>query len=283
MLGKLYPQIFNEVTSIKSGDTHTLFLTSTFSLPIIGKGKVYSFGGGLFGNCSQQKSIGEQGNGAKTTCNKEPFNIRFPKPVRSISAGGHASGAITASSDLYLWGENFYGNLPFSSELVLAPSLVGSGELFGARISSVSLSLHHTLFVTSEGSVFACGSGSSGKLGQGNTEDQHHVPRLIEGLNNIKGANCSDGHSMAYNYKRVYTWGGGYNGRLGHGIVNSVERVCSDLSLPKRVPLDCNIYKVGCGDKYSVVLGEDMRLRVAGNLDSKKVWHKNDFVLRNHT
>lgn len=89
---------------------------------------------------------------------------------------------------------------------------------------------------------------------------------------------CSDGHSMAYNDEKIYTWGGGYNGRLGHGIINSIERVCGDINSPKKVPIECKIYKAGCGDKYLVILGEDMKLRVTGNLDNKKIWHKDDFV-----
>lgn len=237
----------------------------------------------MFGIFTCEHSIGEQGNGTRIRTSKDILNIKFTKGVKAIFAGGYSSGALTIDDELYLWGSNFYGNIPSSSdESILVPTPFNNELISNKKVHSVAFGIYHSLFLTKDGFVFSCGTGRCGKLGLGSTEDHRYDPCLIRNLKNITHVECGDGHSIAYNAKKLYTWGGGFNGRLGHGIMNYIDRVCKDLTIPKRVELSEGISRAGCGDKYSVVLDHTMKVRVAGNLDSKKIWYKDDFVIHHN-
>lgn len=50
-------------------------------------------------------------------------------------------------------------------------------------VKSVSAGGHHTLFLSEDGYVFSCGSGSNGQLGHKSTKNQY-VPKLVYSLTN---------------------------------------------------------------------------------------------------
>lgn len=212
-------------------------------------------------------------------------SLCFTSSVKKVFAGGEASAAVTSKGEVYLWGSNFYGNISaFGSEesptdSVLVPTLLNSEQLAGKTIVHIALGLAHSLFLTDEGLVFSCGAGRSGKLGQGSTENFPNTPTQVKGLKHIKQVACSDLHSASCTSKVLYTWGEGYNGKLGHGIVSELDRSCKNLNVPKEVAFGGSIQKVGCGNKYTLILDKQKQLHIAGNLDKKKVWHKDDFVL----
>ncbi|KAK4883729.1 hypothetical protein RN001_007048 [Aquatica leii] len=101
--------------------------------------------------------------------------------------------------------------------------------------NTVSFMIHH------DGSVSACGKGSYGRLGLGNSAHQA-IPKqvlidsVVKKLSSSKG---SDGHTLAltedgmvYSYRHsaavtddggLDTWGEGDHGRLGHGDSNSCQ------------------------------------------------------------
>jgi len=76
----------------------------------------------------------------------------------------------------------------------------------------------------------------------------------------------------------MYTWGEGFNGKLGHGIISQMNRSCEDILEPKEVEDVTNIQSVGGGSTYTIALTEDLRLKIAGNLSHSKFWHKDDLV-----
>ena len=164
-------------------------------------------------------------------------------------------------------------------ECVYKPTLFNPQLVDNKKIMSVAMSSYHTLLLAEDGQVYSCGLGRGGKLGLGNEKDSYNDPCLINNLKDIKYVECSDGHSIAYNSEKIYTWGEGYNGRLGHGIVSLLDRACGDQFSPKEVKFEENITNSGCGDKYTMILSTNMKLNLAGNLDNKKLWHKDDLVV----
>merc|ERR1719278_1699662 len=92
--------------------------------------------------------------------------------VTAVSAGMYHSCALSASGQLYTWGNNSKGQLGLgrNSDMVFSPTLVES--LAGVPVAGVACGGNHTLVVTRSGAVFAWGSNNHGQLGLGDTTDR---------------------------------------------------------------------------------------------------------------
>ena len=84
---------------------------------------------------------------------------------------------------------------------------------------TLAAGLFHTLGISDSGALYSWGSGTNGRLGHGDTVMQLR-PRRVRALSSVDilVASAGAGHSVAVDAcGRMYTWGQGYNGRLGHG------------------------------------------------------------------
>ena len=76
-----------------------------------------------------------------------------------------------------------------------------------------------TAAVGSDGGLWTWGAGPSGQLGHGVGQNQP-VPRRVQAQSAVRVVGVSAGafHTMAVaNDGRLYTWGSGTDGQLGHG------------------------------------------------------------------
>ena len=113
------------------------------------------------------------------------------------------------------------------------PGLLGHGEgvtqlntstrlpspLGGERAMSVTAGAAHSLALTGSGAVWSWGQGGSGALGHGDEEDQWQ-PKKIEAFAGQRVVAVSAGfaHNLAFTADgALWSWGGGQDGRLGHG------------------------------------------------------------------
>ena len=72
---------------------------------------------------------------------------------------------------------------------------------------------------TDAGKLYTCGLGDYGALGHGGT-DTEQVPRLVEALagEKVVGGAGGEAHSVVFTEGgKLFTFGKGRNGRLGHG------------------------------------------------------------------
>ncbi|XP_063677273.1 E3 ubiquitin-protein ligase HERC2-like isoform X2 [Bolinopsis microptera] len=154
--------------------------------------------------------------------------------------------------NVYLWGLNDKEQLGgLRGSKVKTPSLSPVfTELGVTHVAGGSKSL---FACTSDGKVYACGEGSKGRLGLGHSNNVS-VPQLIKGLSQYvikKVAIHSVGkHCLAINTAgRVFSWGDGDDGKLGHGN-------CTMLEEPKMI--DClkskRVVDIACGDGHSAVI-----------------------------
>lgn len=98
--------------------------------------------------------------------------------VRLFSGNGceHLA-ALSASGELYTVGFNMRGQLGLGSTAsVPEPTLVEA--MMGHRVVDVACSYFHTVIVTSDGRLFACGRNDFGQLGIEDANDQL-VPRPV--------------------------------------------------------------------------------------------------------
>eukprot|EP00450_Noctiluca_scintillans_P038759 CAMPEP_0194477338 /NCGR_PEP_ID=MMETSP0253-20130528/1102_1 /TAXON_ID=2966 /ORGANISM="Noctiluca scintillans" /LENGTH=985 /DNA_ID=CAMNT_0039316301 /DNA_START=74 /DNA_END=3031 /DNA_ORIENTATION=+ len=135
---------------------------------------------------------------------------------------------------LFAWGTNHRLQVGFSrsprEQLLPAPILA----LENVQITTVASNESHSLFLTTDGRVFSCGSGFCGILGHGNLENCPQ-PQPIEALEHTKIVDVAVGvrHSMAVSEKgQVFTWGAADMGQCGHGSTD--DRDVHDLAYDQR-------------------------------------------------
>lgn len=169
---------------------------------------------------------------------------------------------------LYSWGwASFQGSKNKGSGTYdIIPLRIG-GPLLDKRIIQVSGGRRHTCAITEDKEVYSWGIGENGQLGMGDI-DNRPLPSLIsslKGLNPVK-ISCGWGHNVLLTEDgRVYTWGYGESGCLGHGDLNN-------QLLPKKIKeIDgVNIVDVEAGSDFSLLLDEEGNVYYCGNLESKE-------------
>lgn len=79
-----------------------------------------------------------------------------------------------------------------------------------------------TFSVSADGAVKACGKGSYGRLGLGDSNNQSMPKKLVleppRTMRKVSSSKGSDGHTLAVTAEgEVFSWGDGDYGKLGHG------------------------------------------------------------------
>ena len=183
--------------------------------------------------------------------------------VVNVTCGSTCTFAYTSSGLIYDFGE-----YRVAKEIRSFTPTIDLG-LSNKNVTSIDVQKRHCAFLTENGELFTWGEGSHGMLGHGDTSDQL-APRLVEGLAGIacKQVACSEYHSVVLTQcGKVYTFGCGEHGQLGHGDVN-------DKHLPTLVQAleTKEIIQVQCGGKYRT-----LALRTSGYVYA---WGDMDYLLR---
>jgi alpha-tubulin suppressor-like RCC1 family protein len=184
-------------------------------------------------------------------------------PVSQVACGTEHAAAITVEGRLYCWGGGERGRLGIGNEDDYhTPQLVSVLE--EKAICQVSCGTFHTLALTTDGMIYAWGSGKDGKLGLGDVAycpfferdaaGQPFVskPQLLSAIANVPIVQLSAGsaHSAVVSEAgAVYTFGCGKCGKLGHGGTSAEW-------LPKRVEgtRGADATQVSCGRDHTAAV-----------------------------
>lgn len=120
--------------------------------------------------------------------------------------------------DAYLWGGGRHGQLAETGRGVNVPTITKSFS----NAHQIICGQNCTFELQANGTALACGEGSYGRLGMGNSDDLLVLTPVaaLQGYVVIQLAtSCgSDGHSLALTDSgEVFSWGDGDYGKLGHG------------------------------------------------------------------
>lgn len=205
-------------------------LNCTFSIDK--DGQVRAAGDGTFGRLGLGHS--DDINVMTAITSLQGYVIRFI--ASSVGGNGHTI-AISDSGEGLSWGDGDHGKLGQGTyDRSVRPKIIES--LSREVLVKAACGWRHTLFLTKQGRVFACGNNENGRLGIGDTE-RRSLPALIEKLENIEIGDiaCGCDHSLLLSKDGGFVWafGKGEFGKLGQG-----ENM-SDLHEPTMIEALCGV------------------------------------------
>lgn len=241
--------IKGRVVQIATSNSDGYALTST--------GAVYGWG---------VNSYGELGDGHLTPYETKAFKVEFPAGIKITMLANpmpfDAGLAIDSTGHVWGWGLDYDSDLCFSGLIESRPHQLPLRDVTlatGART--------HALF-DSHGTVYACGSGDAGELGNGSTTSTA-LPGPVTGL--PKGVKVTaltsswEGSGALLANGDYYDWGYNAAGQLGDGTTaNSAVPVKVTLSGPV-----AQVFQGGSGAKngQTIAILKDRSVWTWGNND----------------
>ncbi|XP_037104179.1 probable E3 ubiquitin-protein ligase HERC1 isoform X3 [Syngnathus acus] len=245
---KLAPS-FADAQTIEAGQYCTFVISSDGSVRACGKGSYGRLGLGDSNNQSTLKKL-----------TFEPHRA-IKKVSSSKGSDGHTL-AFTTEGEVFSWGDGDYGKLGHgNSSTQKYPKLI-QGPLQGKVVVCVSAGYRHSAAVSEDGELYTWGEGDFGRLGHGDSSSRN-IPTLVKDISNVGEVSCGSSHTIALSKdgRTVWSFGGGDNGKLGHGDTNRVykpkvvealqgmfvRKVCAGSQSSLALTSTGQVYAWGCG------------------------------------
>mmetsp|Transcript_21239 Transcript_21239/g.27128 ORF Transcript_21239/g.27128 Transcript_21239/m.27128 type:complete len:558 (+) Transcript_21239:73-1746(+) len=247
------------VKQVTCGSYHTAAVTDC--------GELYTWGGGMYGK------LGHGGENGYTS----PQLVEGLHDVEQVACGSRHTVVLTRDSRgtrVFAWGDKQNGVTGLGSQHGHQYRPAELKELADACIIQIAACGFHTGAVSGKGEIYTWGEGKFGRLGRGGESNQI-FPMMIKDpvLENQKITQiaCGGFHTAAITEDgKLYTWGGGEHGQLGHGNKENCHRPTLVQSL-----LSQKLTQVTCGWSHTVALTNDGNVYTWGNGDHGKLGHNN--------
>ena len=100
------------------------------------------------------------------------------------------------------------------------PHLLSPREILPGGVEQVAGTANHSLFLMTDGSLWAAGSNNMGKLGTGNFTGSELLTKIVN--SGVAGMAVGDKHSLYWTTEgEVYVFGSDEKGQLGLGRIRS--------------------------------------------------------------
>jgi alpha-tubulin suppressor-like RCC1 family protein len=248
-IGTTYP-----ITAIAAGTYHSLFLRSD--------GKVYACGYNYYGGLGDGTTTGKS-----TPTEILTTNIGTSLPIIAIAAGFDYSLFLRSDGKVYACGYNLYGPLgngnTTNSSTPKEILTTNIGTTF--PIIAIAAGDYHSLFLRSDGKVYACGYNNAGQLGDGTTTNSS-TPIAILTTNigttyPITAIDAGDNHSLFLRSDgKVFSCGSNSNGQLG----NTGDYTPTQITTTN-IGTTYPIIAIAGGGRQSFFLRSDGKVFASGN------------------
>ena len=241
---KLGRELFGNspVVMVSCGGYHTMAVT--------GAGRVFTFGEGAHG---------QLGHGDR---NYRSFPTAITRLDHSrivfVAAGYIHSGVVTSEGGVWTWGCGARARLGLCNERdqVVPRELVR--QFSGSKVVMMSSGGAHTMFITTDGLLWACGYGGYGQLGLGDCANRSKPVRVGAGssfeLCQVVTVACGIAHTVAVtDGGKLWSWGRGYRGRLGHEVECERNRLTPVMVGPEHFG-GAQVVSVSCGHNHSAAV-----------------------------
>ncbi|CAK9078471.1 unnamed protein product [Durusdinium trenchii] len=203
--------------------------------------------------------------------------------ICQIAGGDGHTAAVTVHGKLYSWGASACGQLGHCDTAHMpkdvegypyqpVPLLVSS--LQDVCIVQIACGDAHTVALSREGLLYSWGGGGCGQLGHSETSKMPKdedgcpyqlTPRVVEHLRPhvVSSVACGKAHTIAVSQRgRMFTWGAGACGQLGHPDTSSFpsdEDGYPFQPVPREVDhlKDFKVIATACGDVHTLALTDD--------------------------
>lgn len=178
--------------------------------------------------------------------------------------GANGAGQLGNGESGYIWrGVPRFPNETHALSIATSPYAVPITSVVPVKvvgltgITTVSLGDHHSCALMSDRTVRCWGSGGSGELGDGSTQD-HSIPVRAAGLTKVKSISCGGNTTCALRSDgKVSCWGNNSDGQIGDG---STEH----RAVPTEIENLSGIVSIAVGCRHSCALVSDGTVRCWG-------------------
>jgi alpha-tubulin suppressor-like RCC1 family protein len=250
-INNYFTNIGINIVEIASGETHSIFLTDT--------GVIYGVG---------RNSEGQLGIG-------NFFDTIVPVIITSLAGlniakiycGGYTTMFLTVDGRVYVTGRNTSGELGINTTSnINIPTLLTHFTTTDVQIiDKIACGFLHTLFLTRNKTVYACGLRTNGRLGTASTAAANILlPEkiLFSASNNIIDISACNSHSLFLTTTNtVLACGGFTNGKLGTG---STVDIGIPILIQSFINNSISIRQISTGDSHSLFLTSTGTVYVCG-------------------
>lgn len=144
--------------------------------------------------------------------------------ARSLALGKKHTAIVTEDGEVFCWGEGRRGRLGHRVDMdALLPKIVDS--FGGVHVARVSCGTYQTCALTLCGEVYTWGDNYTHDLPSGDSKRSHWLPHRLAGLLKdvaVSNVSCGEWHTAIVSVcGRLFTYGDGTFGALGHGDLQS--------------------------------------------------------------
>ena len=237
------------IVSVHCGDDHTLCVAEDSTLWAFGLTDKGQLGLGFYsGRCEGQM---------------KPALVSVPKVIK-IAMGSEHSFIQDETGTLWASGNNKYGQLGIGNQnnqnrFTALPSFTD------APIVDFDAGYNHSIFLASNGDVYAVGKNNRGQTGMGEGFEPCSSPVKVPTLKEIQLVSCGSEHTLVVNVKGdILGFGNNERGQLGMG------KDCEVYFEPKPIDNFKDIRYICCGVSSSIAKDKQGRVWVFGdNSDGK--------------
>ncbi|XP_033633807.1 probable E3 ubiquitin-protein ligase HERC1 isoform X2 [Asterias rubens] len=228
--------LFAQSQQVEAGQYCTFVISADGTVRACGKGSYGRLGLGDSNNQTQLKKLN--------------FDSHVISRISSSKGSDGHTLALTSEGQIFSWGDGDYGKLGHGNTSTQKYPKVIPGILTSKVVVCVSAGYRHSACVTEDGQLFTWGEGDYGRLGHGDSNSRN-VPTLVKDISSVGQVVCGSSHTIAISQdgRTVWSFGGGDNGKLGHGDTNRVYKSKIIEALIGLV-----IRKIACGSQSSLAL-----------------------------